>query len=198
MDHKQYEVEITFQQTVRIAVDADDPDGAERAAMDRWQGGDPDAVVGSDCCDVVGLRATELPDEDSAFRDAEKVFRYLRDRELVIEMLDGDAFNPTIHDAVSAEEVAIHFNWIRKGGDLEGLPAIPRAARALDRLCERKRVVCLERERVRAGERGQIRLYCTPQHLELLTALVIPDAVLEPTHAEEAAEPAGQTAGATA
>jgi hypothetical protein len=198
MEHKQYEVEITFQQTVRIAVDADDPDGAERLAMDRWQAGDPDAVVGSDCCDVVGIRATALPDEDSAFRDAEKVFRYLRDRELVIEALDGDAFNPTVHDAVSAEEIAIHFNWVRRDADVEGLPAIPRAARALDRLCDMKRVVCFTRERVRAGERGEIRLYCTPQHLELLTAAVIPEAALGAAEAEEANDPAGQTAGATA
>jgi hypothetical protein len=175
MDQKQFEVEITFRQTVRIAVDAEERDEAERLALDRWQAGDPEAIVGSECCELVGVRSTVLPDEDRAFRDAEKVFRYLRDRELVIETLDADAFNPTIHDAVSSEEIAVHFNWNRKGADGTPIPDLPRAARALDRLCEMKRVVCFTRERVRAGEQGEIRLYCTPQHLELLSALIVPD-----------------------
>jgi hypothetical protein len=38
-------------------------------------------------------------------------------------------------------------------------------------------VVCFQRERVRAGERGEIRLYCTPEYLEALSSSV--DALIE-------------------
>jgi hypothetical protein len=175
MDQKRYEVEITFRQTLRFAVDAASRRGAEREAMDLWQAGDEEAVVGSECCELVEVRTQPIPCDDRCQKDAEDVYRYLRDRELVIETLDEDAFNPTIHDAVSAEEVAIHQGWKRRGDGVDGLPDTARAARALDRLCDERRVVCFTRERMRLGERGEIRLYCTPQHLALLSALVLED-----------------------
>jgi hypothetical protein len=170
MDQKRYEVEITFRQTIRYAVDAANRKGAEASAMERWKHGDEKMVVGSDCCELVEVRAQPVPCDDRCEKDARDAYRYLRDRELVIETLDADQFNPTVHDAVSAEEVALHLSWKRKGDIMDGHPDTPRAARALDRLCAERRVVCFTRERVRAGERGEIRLYCTPQHLSLLTA----------------------------
>jgi hypothetical protein len=36
-------------------------------------------------------------------------------------------------------------------------------------------VVCFGRPRVRASERGEVRLYCTPQHLERLSMLMMAD-----------------------
>jgi hypothetical protein len=69
---------------------------------------------------------------------------------------------------VSAEDVASHMGWRRRDRTLDNA----RAGRALDLLCKAHRVVCFTRPRVRAGERGEIRLFCTPQHLEKLTALL--------------------------
>jgi hypothetical protein len=166
MAHKRFEVEITFQQTVRYAVDAASRKAAENAAMEQWKVGDEESAIGSECCQLVGVHTAEVPSGEGCQRDADKAFRYLRDRELVIESLCEDAFNPTIHDAVSAEDVALHLGWRRTDRAAD----TPRAARALDLLCKTRRVVCFTRPRVRAGERGEVRLYCTPQHLEKLTA----------------------------
>lgn len=179
MDQKRFEVEITFRQTLRYAVDAGNRKLAEREAMERWKTGDPAAVVGSECCELVAVHAQPVPCDDRCIKDAHDAYRYLRDRELVIEALDEDQFNPTVHDAVSAEEVALHLGWRRRGDGLDGQTDTPRAARALDRLCGERRVVCFTRSRVRLGEKGEIRLYCTPQHLALLTSMVLEDA-LEP------------------
>lgn len=179
MEQKRFEVEITFRQTLRYAVDASNRKVAEREAMDRWKVGDPEDIIGSECCELVQVLAQPVPCNDRCQRDAEDVYRYLRDRELVIETLDDDQFNPTIHDAVSAEEVALHLNWTRRGDGVDGQTDTPRAARALDRLCGERRVVCFTRSRMRLGEKGEIRLYCTPQHLGLLSAMILEDA-LEP------------------
>lgn len=165
---KRFEVEITFKQTVRYAVDAATRKAAEELALEQWKDGDEANAVGSECCDLVGVNSAEVPNDEGCARDADKAFRYLRDRELVIEMLDEDAFNPSVHDAVSIEDVAIHLGWRRK----DRLPDTARAGRALDALCRSHRVVCFTRPRVRAGERGEIRLFCTPQHLEKLTGLL--------------------------
>jgi hypothetical protein len=176
MDQKPFEVEITFRQTLRYAVQATNRKVAEQQAMQRWKVGDEAYVVGSDCCEVLEVRSNPVPCDDRCVKDAQEAYRYLRDRELVIETLDEDAFNPTVHDAVSAEEVAIHVGWKRKAngnGSSADTPDIPRAARALDRLCNERRVVCFTRSRVRAGEKGEIRLYCTPQHLSLLSSLIM-------------------------
>lgn len=179
MDQKRFEVEITFRQTLRFAVDAGNRKLAERAAMERWKAGDDAAVVGSECCELVAVHTQPVPCDDKCLRDAHEAYRYLRDRELVIEMLDEDQFNPTVHDAVSAEDVAIHLNWRRRGEGVEGQIDVPRAARALDRLCGERRVVCFTRSRMRLGEKGEIRLYCTPQHLAMLSAMIMEDE-LEP------------------
>ena len=179
---KRFEVEITFKQTVRFAVDAESRKVAEVLALEQWREGDEERdedtdrqtdgdeanAVGSECCDLVGVAVSEVPNQEGCAKDADRAFRYLRDRELLIEMLDDDAFNPRIHDAVSAEDVAIHLDWRKK----DRAPDTSRAARALDHLCGARRVVCFNRPRVRAGERGDIRLYCTPQHLEKLSALL--------------------------
>ena len=171
MEQKRFEVEITFRQTVRYAVDAKDRKVAERMAVDRWRAGEEGGTLGIDCAEVIAVAAAERATEDRQCRDCDAAFRYLRDRELVIEMLDTDAFNPTVHDAVSAEDVAVHVGWKRK--DDPSLPDAARAARALDRLCAEHRVVCFTRPRVRASERGEVRLYCTPQHLERLSAMLM-------------------------
>lgn len=168
---KRYEVELTIRETVRYVVEATDPEAAERAAAAHWQRGDTHGQVGgTECRTLEAARVLDLPDERSRAADREAVLRFLRDRELVIERLSEDAFDPVVHDAISAEEVARHLNWTA-GGTLDQ-PDTSRAARSLERLCMERRVVCFSRPRARGGEQGEIRLYCTPQHLERLAALI--------------------------
>jgi hypothetical protein len=173
MDPKRFEVEISFSQTVRFRVEAKDRKNAERIALERWRAGESPEASGCDCCDLIAVSASDLPAEERLVRDCDSAYRYLRDRELVIETLDQDAFNPTVHDAVTAEDVAVHLGWRKK--DAAGTPVtdVQRASRVLDQLCSARRVVCFTRPRARAGERGEVRLYCTPQHLERLSALII-------------------------
>jgi len=187
MERKRYEVEVVYREMVRYVVDAENGAEAERQAVEMWQrgeeGADPDAEY--EWAELEGVHVLEVPSEEECGQDCSEVLRFLRDRELVIERLDEDAFNPTVHDAVSAEDVARHFGWKREGGVVD----VPRAARALDRLCGQHRVVCFDRPRVRKGERGEIRLYCTPQHLERLCALLDDPGTeaAEPAEAEPAA-----------
>jgi hypothetical protein len=103
-------------------------------------------------------------DDEEIDSDARAAYRYLRDRELVIGTLDDGAFDSSIHNAVSAEDVAIDLGWRRK----DGLADSARADRALDALCKSRRVVCFTQPWIRAGEHREMRLFCTPQHLALL------------------------------
>jgi hypothetical protein len=176
---KQFEVEITFRQTLRYSVDAASLKGAQREAVERWRVGQM-AVDNAGTCELVDVRPRSAQMDSRVERDARDAYRYLRDRELVIETLDDGEFNPVVHDAVSAEEVAIHLKW-RRQGDGSGQPDTPRAARALDRLCTERRVVCFTRNRVRRGGTVETRLYCTPQHLALLPSMILDE------HAEDAA-----------
>ena len=197
MEDKQFEVDVAYRVTVRYAVSAPDPETAERLALEMWQA-DEDGVGGTEVCELEGVSVSTAVDQDGCGRDCDEVLRFLRDRELVIERLDEDAFNPTVHDAVSAEEVARHLGW----SDAAGEQDVARSVRALERLCAARRVVCFSRPRVRRGERGEIRLYCTPQHLERLSGLLdepepASDAAALAQPAPEAAvetEPAGAQA----
>jgi hypothetical protein len=170
MELKRYEVELVFRQTARYTVEAADRESAERAAVAHWRRGEVRGEVGSESCDLLTVQVVDLPGEEARAADREAALRFLRDRELVIEKLSDDAFNPCVHDAMSAEEVARHLAWTAGENDA---PDVARASRALERLCSERRVVCFGRPRVRSGERGEVRLYCTPQHLERLSLLMI-------------------------
>jgi len=74
--------------------------------------------------------------------------------------------------------VARLLGWTRSGDHGAPVLDVARAARALEQLCREHRVVCFERPHPRAGERGEIRLYCTPAHLDRLRALLLDE---EPT-----------------
>ncbi|MDQ3388062.1 MAG: hypothetical protein M3483_01020 [Gemmatimonadota bacterium] len=167
MEEKEFEVAMVFRQTVRYRVRATDRDAAEQRAADLWQSGRADNLA-EEWARLEEVRVVDAPDEEACGHDCDEVLRFLRDRELVIEALDPDAFNPTVHDALSADDVARHLEWSRA----DGTPDVPRASRSLERLCAAHRVVCFTRPRVRRGERGEIRLHCTPQHLERLSSLL--------------------------
>jgi hypothetical protein len=176
---KRFEVEITFRQTLRYSVDAANYKRAEREAMALWRTGQM-AVENAGACELVDVRPISTQVESRVDQDTLDAYRYLRNRELVIETLDADEFDPTVHDAVSADEVARHLNW-RRPGNAAGQSDTARAARALDRLCAERRVVCFTRSHTRLRETGEIRLYCTPQHLALLSSMIVDE------HAEDTA-----------
>jgi hypothetical protein len=180
-----YEVEITFRQTLRYAVYAQDRKAAEKQALSLWKVGNDANVLASDACEVLEVQTHAPSGADRVEKDAAEAYRYLRDRELVIETLDEDAFNPGVHDAVSAEEVALRLGWKRANG----LTDIPRAARALDRLSSERRIVRFVRNRTRAGEKGQVYLYCTPQHLAVLSAMIMDEEI---SQAESSSSTAGR------
>lgn len=182
MEQKQYEVDVVYRATVRYVVSAPDREAAERLATKKWLA-EEEGVDGSEWCELEMVTVMDAPDEEGCGRDCDEVFRFLRDRELVIERLDEDAFNPTVHDAVSAEDVVHRLGWT----DASGAPDTARASRALERLCAQHRVVCFSRPRVRRGERGEIRLFCTPQHLERLSALLDDPQVAAQTEQDQAA-----------
>lgn len=53
----QFEVEITFRQTLRYAVNAQDPRAAENEAVARWKLGDERDVLASDGCELLEVQA---------------------------------------------------------------------------------------------------------------------------------------------
>jgi hypothetical protein len=170
---REYQVEVVHRQRAIYRVAADDREAAERLAVERWRDVAPSEVTGYDWCELDSVRATEAAPPERSEQDAELVLRFLRERERLIQRLGADLFNPGNNDAISASQVASDLGWTRAGtSGTSGttVPDIPRATEALEWLCQTHRVVCFERPRVRAGERGEIRLYCTPEYLERLSA----------------------------
>lgn len=165
---KEYEVEVIFRQRALYRIRAADREAAERQAVERWQARAPSDVPGYDWCELQSVSAVDATPEERE-QDAELVLRFIRERERLLLRLGGDLFNPSTNDAISADRVAADLGWSRPGPG-GGTPDISRATQALEWLCQNHRVICFERPRVRAGERGEIRLYCTPEYLELLSA----------------------------
>lgn len=176
-----FEVEITYRQSVWYTIEADDEAGARAAALERWRAGDEGRGTGEGRYGEVGsVVVRPAPTPAQRARDCEVVFRFLRDRELAIETLADDPLAPRVPDALSARDVARLLGWTCAGSNGARALDVARAARALEQLCRERRVVCFERPRLRAGERGEIRLYCTPTHLERLRALLLDEAPSAP------------------
>ena len=64
-----YEVEITFRQTLRYAVNAQSRRAAEQEALSRWKLGDDSAMLGSDVCELVEVQAHGTPEPGTRDRD---------------------------------------------------------------------------------------------------------------------------------
>jgi len=174
MSEHRFEVEIVFRRTAHYVIDAPDVETAERLALERWRDDDPGDVLEDQWGEVIGSTVTEAPDAEELRGDEERVMEMIREREQRLQeqlQMEGSEA-PVEHDAVSATEVALALGWVRKAPGGGWTPSILRAARSLESLCSRGVLVCFSRDRVRSGERGQIRLYCTPQYLERLTAEV--------------------------
>lgn len=170
MEDKKYLVEVVCRQRALYEVEAADAETAEEIAVERWQDGDPSDVTGFDWCELEATRATDAPDLERCRQDDEVLLRFIRERERLLTRLGGKYLNPTMNDAISAQQAAEDLGWFRSSLTSENTVDTVRAATALERLCAARKLVCFERDRVRTGERGSIPLYCTPEYLERLSA----------------------------
>jgi len=182
MEDKEFQVEVMCRQRALYRVSAADAEAAERIAIDRWQNGDRSDLTGYDWCELLGAHARQAPDETRRSQDDEVVLRFIREREKLMARLGGQVVGAVSQDAISASQLAADLGWASRASDggQQRIDAV-RAADALERLCERRLLVCFERQRVRAGERGDIRLYCTPEYLNGLSADL--DEAAPPLHA---------------
>lgn len=172
MSTKQYEVEVVHRQRVVYSVEAPDRETAERRAAVLWRQGREGSMPGCSSSELETVHAFAPTEPDQLAQDAELVLRYLQERERIIAHLAGDLYNPSLNDAISADQVAADLGWSHRGPGGALASDVLRATRALEILCRSRRVICFERQRVRANERGEIRLYCTPDYLERLSATI--------------------------
>jgi len=170
MEAKEFEVEVVYRQRTIYRVRAADQESAKRMGASLWQNAEPGAVAGYDWCKIEGVEARIANDPAREQQDGELVLRFLKERERLIMRLGGAALAPSANDAISADQVAADLGWTRQNGTDNPRVDVLRATRALEQLCREKKVVCFERPRVRTGERGEIRLYCTPGYLNRLSA----------------------------
>jgi hypothetical protein len=170
MQFNRFQVELVCQQRLLYHVDAADAGSAKRLAVKRWKAGESSDIQGFDWCQLESATATELSDSGGELQDEELVQRFISERERLLIKLGGNPFSASLSDTISAQQLATDLSWFCDGG--KDLPTFDmlRAAEALERLCAKKRLVCFERERVRAGERGAIRLYFTAEYLERLSS----------------------------
>lgn len=162
-------MEVVWRQGALYHVEAKDAESAERLALTRWQEGDEGDVLGFEGAQLESVHSSEAPDLVRQSQDEQLVLRFIRERERLLIRLGGDLLSASISDAISASQAAADLGWLRSGKGEERSVDVVRAAESLERLCASKLLVCFERERVRAGERGAVRLYCTPEYLERLS-----------------------------
>ncbi|MQA90209.1 MAG: hypothetical protein GEU90_08240 [Gemmatimonas sp.] len=170
MDDKSFEVEVVSRHRTVYHVCARDATTAEKVATARWQAGEPGDIPGLDESEVMATRIKETEDSIRQAQDVELILRFLRERER--QILEGNLTTASINDAISAHQTADGLGWHEQDVKGEHRVDTARAARALDRLCTEKKVACFLRQMVRAGERGEVPLYCTPHYLDRLSALV--------------------------
>ncbi|HEX6924003.1 MAG TPA: hypothetical protein VF167_01130 [Longimicrobiaceae bacterium] len=167
---REFEVEVVHRQRAVYRVCAPDRKAAEQQASERWRRGEPSDVPGYEWSELVSCTAHPAPDPERVRQDVELVYRFLTERERLIQQIGGDPFNPSANDAISAAQVAADLGWLRPE-DSGGVTADDaRATEALEQLCTARRAVCFARQRMRNRERGEIRLYCTPEYLEQLSS----------------------------
>ncbi|CAN5781112.1 hypothetical protein BH23GEM6_BH23GEM6_00360 [soil metagenome] len=170
MEAKEFEVEVVYRQRTIYRVRAADQEAAKRIGVSHWQNAEASAVAGYDWCEIESIHATVANDPEREEQDGELVLRFLKERERLIMRLGGGALAQSANDAISADQVASDLGWTRQNSTDGPGADVSRAARALEQLCREKKVVCFERPRVRTGERGEIRLYCTPGYLNCLSS----------------------------
>lgn len=171
MEQKNYRVEISCMERTIYLVEAPDSESAKRQAIDRWQAGDPSDVAGFGWRELESANVAAVFDPVESAQDDVVMLRFIRERERLQFRFGPSVQEGTMSDAISAGQAALELGWVRSSPD-GGLPDAVRAAESLERLYGRKLLVSFDRECVRTGERGEIRLYCTPEYLESLKASV--------------------------
>lgn len=166
---REFHVEVVHRGRAVYRVHAPDREAAERMAAERWRRSEPGDAPGFDWAEMISCTAHDAADAERARQDVELVYRFITERERLIQQIGGDPFNPSASDAISADQVAADLGWVLRASDDTTTPDVNRATAALERLCGCQRVVCFSRPRMRLRERGEIRLYCTPQYLERLS-----------------------------
>jgi hypothetical protein len=169
MAHKMFDVEVVSRQRAFYTVEAHDAETAREMAAARWRRREPSDVAGIEASELLSARAREVPDATRQEQDDELILRFVKERERLILRLGGKLVNASINDAISAAQAAADLGWYAAGDNGEMHADVLRAASALERLCEKQRLTCFPRQRVRAGELGEIRLYCTPEYLDRLS-----------------------------
>jgi hypothetical protein len=170
MENREFHVEVLWKQRALYRISAPDSEAAERLAAERWYRREPSDVNGFDWGEMEAVQAVEADDAARRDQDDELLLRFIRERERLLMKLGDNLLNPSVNDAISAAQAASDLGWVDAEPAGATWPGTVRAAHALERLCGRKKLVCFERPRVRAGERGEIRLYCTPEYLERLSS----------------------------
>lgn len=170
MEPKEFEVEVVARHRAMYRVRAANREAAEDLASTRWKRGEPSDIDGYEWSELESVEALEVAEPARLEEDAELVLRFLRERERLIVRLSGGEFGASGNDAISAIQVASDLGWGRRESHGAAKPDVGRAVQALEHLCASRQLVSFERPRVRLGERGDIRLYCTPEYLERLTA----------------------------
>jgi hypothetical protein len=169
MEAKEFDVEIVYRQRAVYRVRAKDRESAERLGAAAWQNGEESGLAGYDWSEIQSVHVSDEVDPQRSHLDTQVVLRFIREREQLILRLGGDGSGPSPNDAISAAQVAADLGWTRPGQESPQAD-VSRAARALERLCSDRVLICFRRQRVRAGERGEIRLYCTSEYLDQLSA----------------------------
>jgi hypothetical protein len=170
MDSEQYLVEVICRQRAVYRVRAKDAGAARKQATARWRGGEPSDLPGFDWCDLEATYVSPAPEPVAETQDQELLLRFIRERERLLLRLGGSQLDASLNDAISSTQAAMDLGWYRRASANEQpKPDLVRAGQALERLCLEKKLVCFERTRARDGERGEIRLYCTPGYLERLS-----------------------------
>lgn len=168
MEPKEFQVEVISRQRTYYHISAEDAEGAQRIAAERWHRGEPSDLRGIEMSELESVRAAEQSEAAFMEQDDQLLLRFIREREKLLIKLGNNLLDPSVNDAISAAQASADLGWVKTVAAGAGFD-LQRAAMALERLCERKLLVCFERARFRAGERGEIRLYCTPEYLERLS-----------------------------
>ena len=155
---REFHVEVVHRGRAVYRVHAPDREAAERMAAERWRRSEPGDAPGFDWAEMISCTAHDAADAERARQDVELVYRFITERERLIQQIGGDPFNPSASDAISADQVAADLGWVLRASDDTTTPDVNRATAALERLCGCQRVVCLTRTRMRLREPGENRL----------------------------------------
>jgi hypothetical protein len=167
METKLFAVEVVSRQRLIYRIEAPDAGAAKRIGMDRWQHNAASDVDGFEWQEVESINVAPVADPGRESQDEELTLRFIRERERILLRLGSTFFGASLNDAISGAQAALDLGWYRPD-ERGSVVDVFRAARALERLCAKQLLVSFSKQRARAGERGEILLYCTPEYLERL------------------------------